>query len=132
NRLEFRILGPLSLRVNGADVPLGGPKQRALLALLLLSANRVVSRERLIGELFVEQSVNSADHALRNHVSRLRKVLGAAATTEPRLVARPPGYLLRVESGELDLERFEQLVADGHESLAAGDAAAAAATLRRA
>src|SRR6185312_6149271 len=75
---------------------------------------------------------NSADHALRNHVSRLRKVLGAAATTEPRLVARPPGYLLRVESGELDLERFEQLVSEGREALGAGDATAAAEALRRA
>ena len=115
--LEFRILGPLVLRVDGTSVPIGGPKQRALLALLLLSANRVVSRERLIGELFVEQSVNSADHALRNHVSRLRKVLAAGAG-EPRLVARPPGYLLRVESGELDLDRFEQLVLTGREALA--------------
>ena len=55
-RLEFRILGPLSVRVDGSPVSVGGPKQRALLALLLLSANRVVSRERLIAELFVEQS----------------------------------------------------------------------------
>ena len=89
SRLEFRILGPLSVRVDGEPVPIGGPKQRALLALLLLGANRVVSRDRLIGELFAEQSVNSADHALRNHVSRLRKVLGPAAGDEPRLVARP-------------------------------------------
>ena len=76
-KLEFRILGPLSVRVDGNPVPVGGPKQRALLALLLLSANRVVSRERLIEELFVGQSAASADHALRNQVSRLRKVLCA-------------------------------------------------------
>ena len=87
-RLEFRILGPLSVRVDGAAVPVGGPKQRALLALLLLSANRVVSRERLIGELFAEQSVNSADHALRNHVSRLRKVLGAGGRRTSRVSSR--------------------------------------------
>src|ERR671936_846687 len=87
-RLEFRILGPLVVRVDGTAVPVGGPKQRALLALLLLSANRVVSRERLIGELFADQSVNSADHALRNHVSRLRKVLAPTATDEPRRGAR--------------------------------------------
>src|SRR5580765_2927791 len=111
SRLEFRILGPLTVRVDGALVAAGGPKQRALLALLLLSANRVVSRERLIAELFAEQSVNSADHALRNHVSRLRKVLGPATADEPRLAARAHGYLLRVEPGELDLESFEQLVA---------------------
>ena len=131
-RLEFRVLGPLTVRVDGVAVPAGGPKQRALLALLLLDANRVVSRERLIGELFAEQSVNSADHALRNHVSRLRRVLSAAAGDEPRLAARGGGYLLRVEPGELDLESFERLAADGREALAAGDAAAAAAALRAA
>jgi WD40 repeat protein/DNA-binding SARP family transcriptional activator len=132
HRLEFRILGPLRVQLNGTSVPLGGPKQRALLALLLLSANRVVSRDRLIGELFVEQSVNSAEHALRNQVWRLRKVLNPVPTNEPRLVARAPGYLLRVEPGELDLERFEGLVADGRESLAAGDGAAAARSFRAA
>ena len=97
NRLEFRILGPLTVWVDGVSVPIGGPKQRALLAMLLMSANRVVSRERLTGELFPAQDVESADHALRNHVSRLRKVLRPVATDEPRLVARPPGYLLRPE-----------------------------------
>src|SRR6185437_13375762 len=96
------------------------------LAMLLMNANRVVSRERLIGELFPAQDVESADHALRNHVSRLRKVLRPVATDEPRLVARPPGYLLRVEPGELDLEAFERLVVEGHESLGSGDPAAAA------
>src|SRR5712691_9992877 len=129
SRLEFRILGPLTVRVDGVPVPAGGPKQRALLALLLLSANRVVSRERLLGELFAEQSLNSADHALRNHVSRLRKVLAPAAADEPRLVARAPGYLLRVEPEELDFEHFERLVAAGRESLAAGEPAAAAESL---
>ena len=132
SRLEFRILGPLAVRVDGVAVPIGGPKQRALLALLLLSANRVVPRKDLIEELFVGQSVHSADHALRNHVSRLRKVLGPVAMDAPRLVARAPGYLLRVEPGELDLERFEWLVVEGHEALAAGDAAGAAESLRAA
>jgi WD40 repeat protein/DNA-binding SARP family transcriptional activator len=131
-RLEFQILGPLTVRLNGAAIPLGGPKQRALLALLLLSANRVVSRERLIVELFAEQSVTSAEHALRNQVWRLRKVLSPVTTDEPRLVARPPGYLLRVEPEELDLERFERLVVDGRELLAAGDPAAAAERFRAA
>jgi WD40 repeat protein/DNA-binding SARP family transcriptional activator len=132
SRLEFRILGPLVVRVDGTPVSIGGPKQRALLALLLLSANRVVSRERLIEELFADESVNSADHALRNRVSRLRKVLSPAAADEPRLVARAPGYLLRVGPGELDLERFERLVVDGREALAAGDPGAAADAFRAA
>ena len=128
-RLEFRILGPLVVEVDGAPVPIGGPKQRALLALLLLSANRVVARERLIAELFADQSLNSADHALRNHVSRLRKALN---DDSPRIAARAPGYLLRVEPGELDFEEFERLLAGGREALAAGDAVFAAAELRRA
>jgi WD40 repeat protein/DNA-binding SARP family transcriptional activator len=128
-RLEFRILGPLVVEVDGAPVPIGGPKQRALLALLLLSANRVVARERLIAELFADQSVNSADHALRNHVSRLRKALN---DDTPRIAARAPGYLLRVEPGELDFEEFERLLAGGREVLAAGDADFAASQLRRA
>jgi WD40 repeat protein/DNA-binding SARP family transcriptional activator len=132
SRLEFRILGPLSVRVDGSPVALGGPKQRGLLALLLLSANRVVSRDRLVAELFPEQSGNSADHALRNHVSRLRKVFAAAGSDEPRLAARAPGYLLRVEPGELDLERFEQLVSEAQEALGAGRTAAAATLLRSA
>lgn len=132
SRLEFRILGPLTVRVDGVALPIGGPKQRALLAMLLMSANRVVSRERLIRELFPAQDVESADHALRNHVSRLRKVLRPVATDEPRLVARPPGYLLRVEPGELDLDTFEQLVADARESLADSDPDAAADSLRAA
>src|SRR6516165_6981027 len=132
SRLEFRILGPLSVRVDGAAVPAGGPKQRALLAMLLLSANRVVSRERLIGELFAGQTLDSADHALRNHVSRLRKVLSPVAKDGPRLVARRPGYLIRVEPDELDLETFERLVATGRESLAGGDPAAAAESLHAA
>jgi WD40 repeat protein/DNA-binding SARP family transcriptional activator len=132
SRLEFRVLGPLTVRVDGVVVSAGGPKQRAVLALLLLSANRVVSRQRLIDELFAEQSLNSADHALRNQVSRLRKVLAPAAGLEPRLVARPPGYLLRVEPGELDLENFERLVAAGRDTLAAGDPASAAESLRAA
>ena len=59
-------------------------------------------------------------------------MLAPAAADEPRLVARPPGYLLRVEPGELDLEHFERLVAEGREALAAGDAAAAAESLRAA
>jgi WD40 repeat protein/DNA-binding SARP family transcriptional activator len=132
NRLEFRILGPLTVWVDGVSVPIGGPKQRALLAMLLMSANRVVSRERLTGELFPAQDVESADHALRNHVSRLRKVLRPVATDEPRLVARPPGYLLRVEPGELDLETFERLVADARDVLGEGNPGAAAESLRAA
>src|SRR5579862_2430629 len=132
SRLRFRILGPLAAFADGEPLPVSGPKQRALLALLLLSANRVVPRERLMAELFVELSPTSADHALRNQMSRLRKVLAVAGAEPPRLVTRPPGYLLRVEPGELDLDEFEPLVAEGREGLAAGDPSFAARSLRAA
>lgn len=118
--------------MDGTPVPIGGPKQRALLALLLLSANRVVSRDRLIGELLADQSADSADHALRIQVWRLRKALGRASDDEPRLIGRAPGYLLRVEPGELDLEAFEQEVAEGRDALAEGRAEDALEALRAA
>ena len=130
-RLEFRILGPLEVRRNGALVPVGGPRQRALLALLLCNANRVVSRERLIDELLGDQTAAAVDNTLRVQVSRLRKALGGDGE-EPRVIARPLGYLLRVGDGELDLHAFEQGVADGRRALKAGDPGAAALVLREA
>jgi DNA-binding SARP family transcriptional activator/DNA-binding beta-propeller fold protein YncE len=130
--MEFRILGPLDVRSGGRSVPLGGPKQRAVLASLLLSANRVVSRDRLIEELWPDQTGDSADHALRLQISRLRKALGAGRDGESRLLTRPPGYLLLVGLGELDLHRFEQLVGDGRNALERGDAELAVARLREA
>jgi YVTN family beta-propeller protein len=116
--MEFRILGPIEVRANGISLSLGGPRQRALLALLLLSANRVVSRDRLAEELLSDQRPETRDHTLRVQVSRLRKALGAEKS---RLATRPPGYVLRVEPGELDYQRFEDLFALGRRSLEAGD-----------
>jgi YVTN family beta-propeller protein len=130
NVLEFRVLGPLEVVANGRPVAVGGPKQRALLSMLLLSANRVVARERLLEELFANQSVSSADHALHNHIFRLRKALVPTPEYEPRLVSRSHGYLLRVEPGELDLERFERLVDKGRQAAAGRDPAEAARLFR--
>jgi DNA-binding SARP family transcriptional activator/streptogramin lyase len=90
---------------NGHRVTLGGSKQRALLALLLLHANRVVSRDRLIDELWDGSPPETASTALQVHVSQLRKALGRDA-----IVTQAPGYLVRVEPGALDLEQFERLV----------------------
>ena len=114
--MEFRILGPLEVLVDGMPVALGGPRQRALLAVLLLNANRVVSRERLIDDLGA-----SGGHALANQISRLRKALAG------RLETRPDGYLLRVAPGELDLQAFTHAVERGR---AAREPATAAAILR--
>ncbi|HEY5661168.1 MAG TPA: AfsR/SARP family transcriptional regulator [Gaiellaceae bacterium] len=101
---EFRLLGPLEAVVDGRPVALAAAKPRALLALLLLERNHVVSNDRLIDELWGEAPPGQATKTLQVYVSQLRKALGAE-----RLVTRPPGYLLRVEDGELDLERFEEL-----------------------
>jgi DNA-binding SARP family transcriptional activator len=104
--VEFRILGPLDVLADGQQVSLGGSKQRALLASLLLHANNVVSRDRLIDELWGASPPETVSTALQVHVSQLRKALG-----RDRILTQPPGYLIRVRDGELDLDRFEQLVA---------------------
>ena len=105
--MEFRILGSLEVAVDGRLLPLGGPSQRALLALLLLHANEVVSTDRLLDELWADGPPASGATALQVRVSQLRKGLGAAGE---RLETKTPGYLFRAERGELDLEHFSQLV----------------------
>ena len=107
------MLGPLEvLGDDGVPVPLGGPRPRALLAQLLLEANTPVSTDRLIDGIWGESPPASAQNALQVHVHSLRNALGA-----DRIVTRAPGYLVRVEPGELDAERFERLVASGGEGL---------------
>jgi predicted ATPase/DNA-binding SARP family transcriptional activator len=106
--MEFRILGPLEVSSNGEALDLGGQKLRTLLAMLLLEPNRVVAKERLIDALWEGQPPETAAKALQGYVSELRKVLG-----KDRVATRSPGYVLRVESDELDLERFERLRAEG-------------------
>lgn len=127
--IEFQILGPLEVRVDGIAVAIGGPRQRALLAVLLLSANRVVSRDRLIDELLDDAPEGKAERMLRVQVSRLRGVLNGVEGDPPRLVACAPGYVLRVEPGELDLQVFEELLAEGHHAFEAQDFAQASRAL---
>ena len=110
--MELRLLGPLEvIGDDGTPVALGGPRPRALLALLALHPNEVVSSDRLIDGIWGETPPASAQNALQVHVHALRGALGA-----DRIVTRAPGYMLRVEEGELDSERFERLVADGNPS----------------
>src|SRR5207245_5726821 len=106
--MEFRILGPLEVLSDGQALNLGGPKQRALLAMLLLRANEVVSSGRLIEALWEEEPPETAPKALQVYVSQLRKLLG-----RDRLETKAFSYRVRVREGELDLERFERLVAEG-------------------
>src|SRR5262245_20647298 len=106
--MEFRILGPLEVLQDGRAVDVGGAKHRALLGVLLLSPNRVVSRDRLIDSLWPERPPETAGKALQVYVSQLRKALG-----RERIVTRKPGDLVHVEEGELDLERFQRLQEEG-------------------
>jgi DNA-binding SARP family transcriptional activator len=124
---EFRLLGPLEAFVQGEPIRLAAPKPRALLALLLLNRNRVVPTERLIDELWGDEPPARATKTLQVYVSQLRKALGPE-----RLVTRAPGYVLQVDEGELDVERFESLVAAAREQLGAGNARAAVMGLKEA
>jgi DNA-binding SARP family transcriptional activator len=125
--MEFRILGPLEAWHEGGEVSLGGPKPRALLAVLLLHPNEVVPTDRLIDELWGDDSPEGAAAALRVNVSRLRKAL-----PQDVLTTRSPGYVVRVEADELDLHRFERLVDEGSSFLARGAATDASERLREA
>jgi len=129
--VEFRILGPLEIVGAGAAVTIGGGRERAVLALLVLSANRVVSAERLAMDLWGDRPPENPAHALRIHISRLRKVLREAGA-EGVVVTQPPGYVLTVDPAAVDALRFEALVARARDRAAGGHPAGAAATLREA
>jgi DNA-binding SARP family transcriptional activator len=110
--VEFRILGPLEVVEQGRVLPLGGARQRTLLALLLTRANEVVSADRLIDELWGAQPPKSAVNALQYHVSQLRKALAP----HDAIVTQEPGYAIRVGRDELDLLRFEALVEEARQA----------------
>jgi DNA-binding SARP family transcriptional activator len=129
--MEFRVLGPLEVTADGQSLGLGGARTRAVLALLLVHANQVVSSDRLLEELWPGQPTDKAADSLQVRLSELRKALRSAGEAG-RLVTRPPGYLLRVAPGELDALRFEQLATEGGTALAADDAATAAQCLDQA
>ena len=140
--MEYRVLGPFEVRVGGRLVEFGGAKPRALLAILLLHRNEVVSADRLIDELWGESPPTSAVRTLHGYVSRLRKALNGhgALMASARdagsrsgngvLVTRGHGYALQVAPGELDLELFSELADQGRDALAADRPEEAASTLR--
>lgn len=112
--LAFRLLGPVEVWDGENQLQLGGPKQRAVLAVLLMDAGRVVSTDRLIDLLWGEQPPPTAATSLQNFVSQLRKLLGADV-----LVTKPPGYQLEIETDQLDVERFRRLLEDARSGSAA-------------
>ncbi|MEU8421633.1 BTAD domain-containing putative transcriptional regulator [Micromonospora sp. NPDC048835] len=128
--MRFRILGPTQVVLaDGREVPVGGPRLRALLALLLLDAGRVVSAERLIDGLYGEHPPRGAVNALQSQVSRLRQAL--PADHDP-VELHPAGYRLAVAPDEVDAYRFERLAEAGRRALADGDWHRAATVLREA
>ncbi len=124
--LELRLLGPLEALKRGQPVALGGPKPRALLAVLALDLGRVVSVDRLVEDLWPGTPPETAAHAVQVYVSQLRKALGDV------LARQGPGYSLALDPDQVDFHRFTRLTDDGQEQLQAGNAAAAAGTLREA
>lgn len=125
--MEFNVLGPLEARHEGQRLPLGGPRQRAFLALLLLDANHVVSRDRLVDELWPESPPHTAPKMVQAYVSHLRRVL-----PDGIIRTHPWGYSIEVAPDTVDLHRFERLIAEGRDALSAGDPRVASERLHEA
>jgi YVTN family beta-propeller protein len=122
--VEFRILGPLGVLVDGREIALGGARQRAVLAILLIHRGGAVSVDRIIDELWGDDPPETATKTVQVYVSRLRKLLGADV-----LVTNGGGYALASGAAEVDADEFERLLTGGREALDAGDAAAASKRL---
>jgi YVTN family beta-propeller protein len=129
--LEFRVLGAVEAIADSVPLDLGGPKQRAVLARLLLQANEFVSRERLIDDLWGDAPPATARETLKVYVGRLRRLL-SPNTGSGRLTTHGGGYVLAIDPEQVDLHRFSRLGERGTDALAQGDAKAAAALLREA
>jgi DNA-binding SARP family transcriptional activator/pimeloyl-ACP methyl ester carboxylesterase len=129
--VEFKILGDTQALVDGRPLAVGGPRTRAVLAMLAVNAGRIVAADVLQDELWPGQPPGRAAANLQVRLSELRGALRAAGQDD-RLVTRPPGYLLRAEAHEVDAARFEELLARGRQTLASGDPRLAAEHLRAA
>src|ERR671934_910492 len=125
--MRFSILGPLDLANGAGPVALEAPKQRALLAVLLLHPNETVSSARLIDELWGERPPATATKVLQTYVSQLRRVVGADT-----IATRPPGYVLRIDEGALDASHFRRLAAEARALAAKGDHEEASRSFREA
>jgi DNA-binding SARP family transcriptional activator/basic membrane lipoprotein Med (substrate-binding protein (PBP1-ABC) superfamily) len=129
--MDFRLLGALEVSAHGATAELGPPKQRALLAILLLHAGEIVPVDKLIDLLWGEQPPRTAAHSIQIYVSELRKAFESLGG-ERVLATRPPGYRLDADPDSIDARRFERLVEQATHSLRTGDREAAVGDLRAA
>ena len=125
--MQVRILGPFQLEDGGRQITVGGVRQRAVLADLVLNANEVIPSEQLLVELWGEDAPLSAANALQAAISRLRRVLPAG-----RLITTARGYMLQLFPAELDVAHFEHLIFEGRDALAAGTATEAVQLLDQA
>ena len=122
-RMHFRVLGPLEVDAGGGLIPLGGPKQRAVLAHLLLRANQLVPADTLVDGIWGDDPPEKARNVIQTYVSHLRKAVG-----RDRIESLAPGYRLRLDHSELDATRFDALMRDAKKTLSA-DANIAVGTL---
>ena len=127
--MDYRILGPLEAFDGERPLPLGGARQRSVLAMLLLHANEAVTRDVMVDELWGESPPPTAPKVLQNCISALRKELPEGAET---LRTMGTSYALELAPDELDRDRFEHALAKGRAALAGGDGEAAAEQLRAA
>jgi WD40 repeat protein/DNA-binding SARP family transcriptional activator len=131
NMIEFRALGSLAVVVDGQEMSIGGPRQRRLLAMLLIHHDDVVSVDRLADAVFAGEPTDAARTTMRSYIARIRRVIGPGSPTVS-LVTRAPGYSLQTAADVFDVATFESLLEDGRRQHTSGDAAVAIATLRSA
>ena len=117
--MEYRVLGPLAVLAGGAPIDIGSTRQRIILAALLLDANRVVSRDRLVDALWDRHPPATASNQIHICVAALRRKLTAHGAPDV-IETISPGYLIRVDDHALDAREFELLVANGRAAAADG------------
>src|SRR6476646_4193256 len=129
--MEFKILGPLEVVEGDRQIPLGGRKPRALLAVLILRRRQIVAVDELIEAVWGDEAPKTADHSVQVYVSELRKALDTPDTSTI-VVRRDPGYTLDAPETAFDLHRFEDLRQRGRAALDEEDPARASALLAEA
>lgn len=130
--LQFQLLGHLGVRRGAEYVDVGSPKQKAVLAVLLLHANEIVSTDRIIDSVWGASAPRTADHSVQIYVSELRKSLSNGVSGADLIETRPPGYVINVSPDSVDSLRFERLVREGLGALRSGDSARGRARLEQA
>lgn len=129
--IRFHALGGLSITDAGDELGIGGPRQRRLLAMLLIHRDTVVSVDRLADAVFAGEPTAAASTTLRSYVARTRRLVDGSGSG-PVLLTRAPGYLLQTPADSFDVACFERALATSGSHLERGDAPAAASTLREA